>query len=202
MRPALADTPVMHDNDIVRVLDRREAVGYHDRSPAGHQLFQGVLDPLFGFRINIRCGLVQNQDGRIKRQRPREGQQLSLSSREGRSALADPFVVTVRKPFDEFARVDLPRGLANLPVADLLAAQPDITLDIARENEYVLLHLPDGAADLLPRHFLNINAVNQDFALLNLVVPPDQVQNRRFARARGPYKRHLLSRLDHKTDVF
>ena len=81
MCPALADPAFMHDDDLVRMLDRGKAVCHHDRRPSGHQLLQSLLNPLFRLGVDICRRLVQNQDRWIKRQGPGEGKELSLAPR-------------------------------------------------------------------------------------------------------------------------
>ena len=50
-------------------------------------------------------------------------------------------------------------------------------------------------------HFPDIHAVNGDFALLDVIVAPDEVEDGAFACAGGPHKGRSLPRLDHKAHV-
>lgn len=148
MCPTLADPALMHDDDLVRMLDRGKAVCHHDRRPSGHQLLQSLLNPLFCLGVDICRRLVQNQDRRVKRQSPGEGKELSLTCRESGSPFGHPFMILSRQPLDEVVCVDLMGCLPYGLVADFFLAQPDIAGDISGKQEYILLHLSDGGAQL------------------------------------------------------
>ena len=90
MGTGLPDLPLVHHNDLIRVLDGGQPVRHHNRGAACHQLFQSVLYPLLRLGINIGGGLVQNEDSRIKGQRPGEGEQLPRVVRESAFSLEPP----------------------------------------------------------------------------------------------------------------
>ncbi len=69
MRPLLHDPPVAHHEDLVTIANRAEPVGDDDAgaSPAP----EIVVNRLFDDRIQRRGGLVEDDHGRIARQRSR-----------------------------------------------------------------------------------------------------------------------------------
>lgn len=62
---ALGDAPVVYDEDLIGVLDRRKPVGDRDDRFAARKRRDRVLDEVFVFRVDARGGLVEQDDGRI-----------------------------------------------------------------------------------------------------------------------------------------
>ena len=67
VRAVLGDPAVCHDEDLVGVLDGREAMGDGDDRLAARQLGDGLLDEVLVLRVDARGGLVENDDGRVLR---------------------------------------------------------------------------------------------------------------------------------------
>ena len=161
----------------------------------------GLLDPLLCLCVDVGRGLIQDEDPGVKGQGAGKGEQLPLPGGEGGSPLGDLLVVARRKPLDETAGVDLPGGLHDGLIRDILIAQADVAADVPGEDEHVLLDLSDGPADLVPAEVFDVDAVNEDLALLDVVIPADEVQNGALARAGGAHEGHLLSRLNDEAHV-
>ena len=79
MRALLDDVSVLHEKDQVGVHDRGQAVRNHETGPALHQGAHGLAD--LDFRAGVHAGgrLVQNNDGGIAEEHPRDGEELPLS---------------------------------------------------------------------------------------------------------------------------
>ena len=73
VRAALADFALVHDDDLVRVLDCGQTVRDHDRRPALHQLFQCLRDQALRLSVNVCRRLVQHENGRLIGERARKG---------------------------------------------------------------------------------------------------------------------------------
>ena len=89
MRARLAQLPLVQDEDLVHVLDRREAVRDGDRRAARHQDVQGVADQDLGLGVDARRRLVEDEDPRIEGEGAGERQQLLLADRQRGAALGD-----------------------------------------------------------------------------------------------------------------
>src|SRR5262249_17911696 len=128
-----------------------------------------------GLGIHAARGLVEDQqDLRIERQRPREGQQLLLTDRETGATLAHWLLILLRELLDEICRVDVARRLAHTLIRDALLMQADITGDGAGEDEWVLLHSANVAAQVDLRDATHIVAVDQHLTTLYVVEARDQ----------------------------
>src|SRR5215211_9099931 len=100
VRALLLDPAVVEHDDVARAADRREAVRDHDRRPAGQQPPQPVLDLRLRAHVHVRGRLVEDEDARVRRRRPREGHELALPRGQVAAALADLCVVAVVQPLD------------------------------------------------------------------------------------------------------
>jgi len=78
MRAALDDPPPVHDEDHVRLQDRRQPVRDRDRRPAVHQRLEGRLDEPLRRGVERRGRLVQDQDRRILQDDPGDREALLL----------------------------------------------------------------------------------------------------------------------------
>lgn len=72
------NAPTLHDDDPVGMLDGGQAVRNDQGGTSLHQALQGVLYQPFGFGVQRRGGFVQDQDGGVLVQRPRNRQPLAL----------------------------------------------------------------------------------------------------------------------------
>lgn len=98
MRAVLDDLAVIDVEDLVRVLDRRQAVRDDEARAPLEQMLQAGLQRLLGARVDVARRLVQDQDTRVGEQHAREGDELALAGRQGRSALLHHRVVPVAVP--------------------------------------------------------------------------------------------------------
>src|SRR5215218_5443239 len=84
----LDDAAMVEDDDAPGALDRGQPVGDDDRGAAGEQPPQARLDPAFRVDVDVRGGLVEDEDPRVGDQGAREGHELALAGRQLRTALA------------------------------------------------------------------------------------------------------------------
>jgi hypothetical protein len=68
---------VVDDEGPVGVHGRGEPVGDADGGAALQQHFQGGLDLCLGLQVQVRGGLVQDQDARLGQERPGEVERVS-----------------------------------------------------------------------------------------------------------------------------
>lgn len=110
MTPALDNTPLIHDENQIGLLDRRQTVGDHQRRTPLHHLIQGSLDMPLGLRVQRRGRFVENQQGCILEQRTGNGQALALASRKQHSVLTHQRFVTLRHLLDKLGRIGIRCG--------------------------------------------------------------------------------------------
>src|SRR5271155_192104 len=80
VRSALNDAPCFDDQNLVRAAYRGQAVGDDESGAPTHQVAQALLDERFGFGVEARSGLVENQDARVGQDGARDGDALALAS--------------------------------------------------------------------------------------------------------------------------
>lgn len=115
----LGDLSILQDVDDVCTLDRTETMSDCDRTPSLGRLVESELDDLFGFRVERRCCLVEEQDCisssvrlsrieergrtlRVANECTSDGDTLLLTSRELSSLASNLGVIAVGKGQDEF----------------------------------------------------------------------------------------------------
>ena len=59
--------------------------------------------------------------------------------------------------------------------SDAFISQRNIALHVPSEKEHILLYLADGASKNIRIQILNVYPVNENFSLLNVKIPSDQI---------------------------
>src|SRR5206468_3876264 len=95
---ALDDLSVLDDEDLVGPPNRREAVGDDDRRAALQEPVERLLDQYLCRAVDVRRGLVEDEDARICQQRACDRDELPLACRQPRTALADVVVEAAGAP--------------------------------------------------------------------------------------------------------
>ena len=92
-------------------------------------------------------------------------------------------------------------GVPDLGLAGAEAAIGDVLADGAAEQEDVLLHDADLAAQRRERHVADVDAVDRDGAAVDLVEARQQRADRRLAGARGTDEGHGLAGPDRQVEA-
>ena len=96
---------------------------------------------------------------------------------------------------DEVVGIDIPADLYDFFVRNVLLPQDDVAADSTREEENVLQHLAEVTAEGGDLDFADVDAVDQNLALLELVVAADEGEDGALARAGGADEGHGLAGL-------
>ena len=147
-------------DNVVRVLDGAQAVGYDQHGADVLHLFQRVLNENLRLRIDVGGGLVQNHDGGLVQDGSGEAQQLPLAGGEVVALLPDGLVQAALQLPDEAVGVDVPAGLPDVFIRHVVGAQDDVAADVPREQEHILEHLAEVTAQGGNFDLLDIHAVN------------------------------------------
>ena len=201
MVAAFHDPPLVHDHDLIGMLNGGKSVRHHDGGSARHKLLKRLCDQALRLRIDVGGCLIQHQNFGIVGKRSRKGKQLSLSCGEGGAALRHRLVIPAGKLFDEGICVDVLRRSLNFFHRHVAVAQGNISLDIPGKQKYILLHLSDCPSEFMNVNLSDIHAVYEDLTLLNVKIPADQIQHRGLSRARCAHKRRLFARFYDKAHI-
>src|SRR5204863_9955692 len=111
--------------------------------------------------VDRRGRLVEDEDAWVGEQRARERDELSLPEGEARAALAELRLVAVLEPQDELVRADDLRSADDLVGARARPAEGDVVGDRAREEEALLRHHAELAAQGRLRDVVQVDAVDR-----------------------------------------
>ena len=182
-------------------MNGRKPVCDHKHRAARHQLVHTVLHNALGAGINRACGFVQDQHGRVGHSGARNGQQLALALAELAAIPLQHGVVAVRQAFDKLIGVGQLGGCNAFLIGSIQLAVADIFHHSAGKQMGVLQHNAKASAQIGLFDLLNVNAIIQDRALLNIVKTIDQVGNGGFACARAAYKGDFLAGLGKNVNI-
>jgi hypothetical protein len=146
MGALLGDPAVLQDDDPPGLPDRGEAVGDDDRGAAGEQAAQAALDAGLGVDVDVRGRLVEDQDRRLRQERPREGDDLSLPGLELGPALSDLGLESVRQGGQHLFSSHRDQRPVDLLGARVGLAEGDVLAHRAAEQEPLLRHDSELAA--------------------------------------------------------
>ena len=120
------DATLVENNDMVGVANRRETVSDHQSGAPLGEMGERLMDQLFIDGVEMRCGLVKDEDGSIFEQRPGNGESLPLSAGKLNATLADHGIVGKRQLGDELVRVSALRGFLDGFIGGLRLGQAQV----------------------------------------------------------------------------
>ena len=163
-------------------------------------MVQTGLQRLLSTRVDIRRGLVENQDARVGEQHARERDELALARGQGRTALLHHGVVAVWQFHDEFVRMHGLGSGHDLLVGGVQFAVADVLTHVAGEDERVLQHDAHLPAQAFQRDGTHVVAVDRHRAFGDVVETRQQVDDRGFARSCRADQRDGFARLHMQID--
>ena len=201
MASLLDDLAVAHYDDIVGVLYGGKAMRHHQHCTRLHHLRKRILNEKLGFGVDICRRFVKNHYLRLMDYRARKRQKLTLTGGEVVSALSYFLVKSVVEPVYEFIGVDVAAGFVYFLVAHAVHAKKDIAAYRSGEQEHILKHLPEAAAEGGKLYLSNVDAVKKYFALLYVIVTAEERQYRSLAGAGGADEGNIVARVDFEGDI-
>ena len=200
MGALLGNAAPLHDHHAVGMFDGGQAVCNDQRGAALHQALQRVLHQPFGFGVERRGCFVQNQDGRILVQGPRNGQPLTLSARELCGVVADDGVDALGQSGDMPCQVRGFQAVAH-PLFVHRGSQRHIGGNAVVEHDHVLAHHRKLRAQRPQVPVLNGMTIDQDVSLHRCNKTWQKVDECGLARAGWPDKRHDLAGCHFQADL-
>ena len=114
MPASLDDTAPVHDEHEIRTLDRRQPVRDHERRPSREQALQAVLHGGLRHAVQMRGGLVEDQDPRILEHRASHRDPLLLPAAEPVAALTDGGGQSLGKAGDDVVEVRVANRIGEI----------------------------------------------------------------------------------------
>ena len=108
---------------------------------------------------------------------PGEGQKLPLTGGEVVATLSDHFVQPTFQPGDEGVGIDIAAGLPDFFLGEVFFPEGDVAPDRAGEQEHILQHLTEMAAEGGNLNLPDVCAVNENLTLLDVIIPADEGEN-------------------------
>src|SRR5438552_11089491 len=183
MRSALDDAAVVEHENLIGILHRRNAVRHDEHRASFSDLAQRVKNALLGRRVDGAQRVVENEDWRIANQSARNRRALLLTTGERDSALADNGVQSLRERGDVAGEAGLFRGLADLIIARIRAAEADVLGDRLGEEKRLLRDHSDPVAQLTQPNRLHGLAIDENGSRRRLERARDEREQRRLAAA-------------------
>ena len=125
----------------------------------------------------------------------RKAQQLTLSGREVISSLPHLLIQTMLQLVNKMIGIYILADATDFFIRNALFPQNDVAADRAGEQKYILQHLTKMPAQGSDLDLANVDTVDQNLALLELVVAADQGQDCALSGTGRSDKRHRFSRI-------
>src|SRR5215210_3364141 len=148
MSTAGCDTAFVEDQDQVGVPHRGDPVGDdEDRAVLlAHEPVQRLLERSLRLGVHGRGAVVQNEQPRVDKKRPRYGDPLPLTAREPDAPLSDNGVVAIREPPDELTSLGRLGSSHDLLIGGVGFAEGHVFAHRAGEEARLLEDYPDLGA--------------------------------------------------------
>ena len=155
----------------------------HEADAALEDVFHALLDAQLGFRIHRRCGLVHDEDLRLRQDRPGERDELFLARREAIATLAHLRLVALLHAHDEVVRAGEPGAPFHFLVACAEPPVADVVEDGAAEDVGVLQHHAKTRLQPVQAAVAVVDAVHQHLPRGRFVEAADDVHQGALAAA-------------------
>ncbi len=169
------------------------AVGDQHGGAAAHHLAQRVVDLRLDPGVHRRGGVVEQQQPRVGEHRAGQGDALALAARQGQALLADHGVVPGGQRGDEPVGLGGPGGGEHPLLAGVLAAVEDVGAHAVGEQEAVLRHQADRAAQRGEGEVAHVGAADPHRAAGHVVEARQQQGDGGLAGAGGADDGHGLA---------
>ena len=160
---------MLENQNVVAVHQGRDAVGNNNAGRTGKIAVQCCADLFIRLRIDRREGVVKDDDRCLLCQHAGNSHALLLAARERHAALADHGLIAGRELLDIVRNAGRLRGLAHGLV--VCAADADVLLDRAGEEERLLQHDPDMITNPRRGHVRDILPTDRHAALGRSIEP-------------------------------
>jgi hypothetical protein len=191
---------LVEDGDPVGQRQRGAPVGDEQGGAALRERAQRVVDGGFGGGVDRGRGVVEHQHPRVGEHRPGQRDPLPLPAGEREPALADERVVAVGEALDERVHLRGPRGGQHLGLRGVGAAVGDVGPDGVGEQERLLEHHAQLAAQVDQPQRRQRHPAEAQLALLRVVEARQEQPDRGLARTRRPDQRERLPRRHGEAD--
>ena len=185
MRPNFDDPAIRHADDAVAAAYSSQAVGDDDDGAALDDAAHVALNDPLAVVIERRGRLVENENARIGRQRPGDGDALTLATGEIGAALLDHRVIALRQLVDELLGAGEAGDLDHPRPRHRRIGESDVLVNGAVEQQVLLQHDADVAPEPPRIDMAEIRAVEQHLALARQIKTLDELGQGRFAGAGG-----------------
>ena len=165
------DVPLIQHQNVIRIADCGQSVGYYEACSALHQVVHCLLNDAFRSGINRGGCLVQNQYRRVGKNCPGYCQQLLLTCRNVCSFFVNLHVIAPRQSPDEMIRVGGLCSFNNFLIRGFRSAVSDIIHYRIAVKPCVLQNHTEPASQLVSCHASYVAPVHEDFSAVQLVVP-------------------------------
>jgi hypothetical protein len=201
VRPASDDLAALEHDHLVGQRDRRQPVRDHERGAAPHHLGERRLDLALGRGVHARGRVVEDQDARLGKQRAGDGHALALPARQREPPLADERVEPLRELVEQLRETGALGRASHLLVGRLRPRVGDVVAQACGEQERVVRHHRHLTAQRGGVEVAHVHAVHEHRALVHVVQPRDQHDQRRLAGSGGADQGHRAARLDVQVHV-
>lgn len=162
MAALLDNVPTLHDQDDVSSPDGGEPVCDDEAGSAFSQGIDGTLYERLRASVDGTCGLVQNQDVRLRQEGPGNGQQLLLPCRDHGAFVgylrAEAQGKRVHKVIDE-CRLAGSHEAHMRDIGDLRRPIADVVSNRPLTQPSVLQHHRDVATQRVPGQIVNLDCI-------------------------------------------
>src|ERR1700690_170242 len=155
------DSSGVENGDAVGIAHGGNPVGNEDRGSALHDFTQMIEDLVLGMSVYAGKRIVKNQNARVADDSPRNRCTLLLAAGQSNPAFADQGPILLGKSLDVLGNVGCLRRGADLFVRRAFLSEGNILTNRVAEQESLLRHKTEIAAQHCDRIFADGNAIDE-----------------------------------------
>ena len=179
MRSALDDGALRENDNLIRIPHRAQPMGDDETGAAPPA--EVIVDAGLGYGVEGRRGLVQDEDGRVARERARNLEALALSAAEVASAFFDQRVVLAEAGHDLGVDRGVTQGARDLVFLDGRVPQGHVLPHGALEESDILIDVGEHSGKMARGNFIHRAPVDGDLSGPGMYEARQQPRDGRFS---------------------
>lgn len=177
MIPLFNNPPLINNNNMIRILHRRQPMSYNNSSPILRNIIKSLLNTSLISPIQSRSSFIKQQNLRILQYSPSNTQPLLLPSTKLTPTRPHISLQLILQPHHKIISISLLQSSNNLLLTSPRLPKLQILFNSSSKKHRFLPHIPYILSKPFQIQILNILPINKQTPLITIIEPFNKLHN-------------------------